>query len=173
MSTYTTAEWREIDATVSPEDERMHGPADGTERYMHTETAGMEINCSTNEREEYESDTGARIVSDVLLPDEFAQFLQWLTENAECRLLTAVDPILAANLDRSGFTRGKDVRGDYWHANDPRGAEYGRFEAMATSEGIRVDKLTRDGATEYTMLFKSPGNFLNWASDAAGVAPKS
>lgn len=62
---------------------RREGPAELEPYY----SPGQEIAvyCSTNEREEFERDTGEDLRQDVLTAKEFSALAQWLSENAELR----------------------------------------------------------------------------------------
>lgn len=54
---------------------------------------------------------------------------------------------------------------------DPRGAEYGRYEAVfdSTMQLLRVIHTGRNDSPEsdYSMLFDDPTDFLNWAMSNA------
>lgn len=58
------------------------GPPSDLEHY-YRETGDIELAVSTDEREEYERDTGAEIESDVLPDADFDKFVEWLKENAD------------------------------------------------------------------------------------------
>ena len=51
--------------------------------------------------------------------------------------------------------------------DDPRGKEYGFFEAIGEGDGVRVTKTPGDPneRSSYTMIFPTVKDFREWASD--------
>lgn len=66
-------------------DSRMHGPPNDLEIY-YSPFEEVQIDCSTNEREEFEEDEDLTLDEDILTEDQFEKFFLWLKKNAKLRL---------------------------------------------------------------------------------------
>lgn len=85
MTTFRTEGARSIRDKHDEEDERRHGSPAGLETYYDESGSENQIECTDNEREEFEQDTHTEITEDVLGAKTFAAFRQWLKENAELK----------------------------------------------------------------------------------------
>jgi len=73
----TEASWNKYDA----EAEREHGPYNDCEVYWSADSDLDEMCITTNEREDFESEMGIKIDSDVLPLDTFEKLVNWVKEN--------------------------------------------------------------------------------------------
>jgi hypothetical protein len=70
-------------------DRNMRAQDFGVETYCdQSDRPSVEIQCTTEEREEYERVTRDQITSDVLAPSAFCMFATWLQDNAKLRIFS-------------------------------------------------------------------------------------
>ena len=68
-------------AVYDAEEEREHGPRNDVEVYWNEDTDLDEITLMTNEREDFERETGTELIADVVPMHVFEKMVEWCKEN--------------------------------------------------------------------------------------------